>query len=284
MPAPKIIHQLVDRFRDNRDSYKAGEYKEAQVRLEFIDPLFKALGWDIHNEQGYAEAYKDVIHEHSIKIGEATKAPDYCFQIGGKARFYLEAKKPAVNIKEDISPAYQLRRYAWSAKLPLSVLTDFEEFAVYDCRIKPNQHDKASVGRIRYLTFEEYVEQWDELAGIFSKEAVLKGSFDKYADTTKGKRGTTPVDEAFLAEMEEWRKLIAQNLALRNQNLDERGLNFAVQMTLNRIIFLRMCEDRGIEPYGRLQGLLGHADMYKAGLSGCFLPAPHMSPIIWPVG
>jgi predicted type IV restriction endonuclease len=81
---PQQVLDLVDRFDRNRDAYKSGNYNETQVRREFLDPLFKALGWDIDNEQGYAEAYKDVIHEDAIKeVGEATKAPDYYFRIGG---------------------------------------------------------------------------------------------------------------------------------------------------------------------------------------------------------
>ena len=110
--------------------------------------LLQVLGWDIDNEQGYAEAYKDVIHEDAIKIGGRHPRPDYCFRIGGARKFFLEAKKPSVDIKNDASPAFQLRRYAWTSKLPLSILTDFEEFAVYDCRVKPDQKDKASVARI----------------------------------------------------------------------------------------------------------------------------------------
>ena len=133
---PSIVSELVERFRDHREAYHAGRYNETQIRREFIDPLFKALGWDIDNAQGYAEAYKDVIHEDAIKVGGATKAPDYCFRIGGVRKFFVEAKKPSVDIRGEPSPAFQLRRYAWSAKLPLSVLTDFEEFAVYDCRVK----------------------------------------------------------------------------------------------------------------------------------------------------
>ncbi|KKN22876.1 hypothetical protein LCGC14_0910710, partial [marine sediment metagenome] len=121
--SPEVL-ELVKRFSDNTEAYKSGKYNETQIRLEFIDPLFKALGWDVHNEKGYAEAYKDVIHEDAIKIGGYTKAPDYCFRIGGTRKFFLEAKKPSINLKQDISPAYQLRRYAWSAKLPLSILTD----------------------------------------------------------------------------------------------------------------------------------------------------------------
>jgi hypothetical protein len=32
---------------------------ETQVRREFLDPLFKALGWDIDNQQGYRIRYAD---------------------------------------------------------------------------------------------------------------------------------------------------------------------------------------------------------------------------------
>lgn len=139
---PQII-ELVARFNSHLDSYTQPDYKEARVRAEFIDPFFKTLGWDVTNEQGYAEAYKEVVHEDAIRVGRATKAPDYSFRVGGVRKFFVEAKKPAVNIKEDPEPAYQLRLYAWSAKLPLSILTDFEEFAVYDCRVKPCSNGKS---------------------------------------------------------------------------------------------------------------------------------------------
>jgi hypothetical protein len=130
MAVPANVLELADLFRRNADDYRSIHYNEARVRQEFINPLFRCLGWDMDKEQGYAEAYKDVIHEDAIKVGGATKAPDYCFRIGGARKFFLEAKKPAVNIKDDPALAYQLRRYSWSAKLPLSILTDFEEFAV----------------------------------------------------------------------------------------------------------------------------------------------------------
>jgi hypothetical protein len=122
----------------------------------------------------------------------------------------LEAKKPSVNLKDDASPAFQLRRYAWSAKLPLSILTDFDEFAVYDCRVKPVKTDKASTARVFYLTYNEFARRWDEIASVFSREAVLKGSFDKYAESKALKKGTAEVDNAFLREIEFWR----ENLSL----------------------------------------------------------------------
>lgn len=164
MPAPAEIRQIVERFEANLDSYRRGAYNETLLRRDFLDPYFKALGWDIDNSGGYAEAFREVVHEDAIKVGGSTKAPDYSFRIGGRRIFFLEAKKPSVVIKDDPGPAYQLRRYAWSANLPLSILSDFEEFAVYDCRIKPAPGDKPSKGRVLYLTFRDYLDRWDQIA------------------------------------------------------------------------------------------------------------------------
>jgi len=262
MEPKEAVVNLVDRFQRNRDTYRSQGYNETQVRQEFINPFFEALGWDVANRAGYAEPYKDVIHEDAIKVGGATKAPDYCFRIGGTRKFFLEAKKPSVDVKGDIAPAYQLRRYGWSAKLPLSILTDFEEFAVYDCRQRPKPTDGAATGRILYLTYGDYLDRFSEIYDVFARESVLRGSFDKFAESATGKRGTQEVDAAFLAEIEGWREALAKNLALRNPSLSVRDLNFAVQVTIDRIIFLRMCEDRGIEPYAQLQALLNGGRVY----------------------
>ena len=266
MPAPQEIEKLVERFRNNRSAYESSVYKETQVRREFIDPFFKALGWDIDNSADYAEAYKDVVHEDAIQIGGSAKAPDYSFRVGGTRRFFVEAKKPSVNVKDDVPAAYQLRRYAWSAKLPLSILTDFAEFAVYDCRVRPEPSDTPAVTRIMYLGFEDYLRKWDEIAAVFSKEAVLKGSFDRYAADTKIKKGTVEVDVAFLREIEDWRKSLAHNIMVRNKALalSQRDLNFAVQATIDRIVFLRICEDRGLEAYGELRNAASGRDIYSA--------------------
>jgi predicted type IV restriction endonuclease len=261
MPAPQIILELVERFGRNIESYKSGAYNETQVRREFIDPFFEALGWDVNNKEGNAEAYKDVIHEDAVKVSGVTKAPDYSFRIGGQRKFFVEAKKPSVNIKDAPAAAFQVRRYAWSGKLPLSIVTDFDELAVYDCRIKPDQNDKADKARIKYYTYRQYAEKWDEIAAIFSKDAILKGSFDKYAESNKTKRGTAEVDSAFLAEIESWREMLAKNIALRN-TLSVRELNDSVQRIIDRIIFLRIAEDRGIEDYGALRGICNGNNTY----------------------
>ncbi|TAL57404.1 MAG: hypothetical protein EPN85_14195 [Bacteroidetes bacterium] len=255
--AHKKISELVDRFTDQYDSYKKSDYNETLTRRDFIDPFFKVLGWDIDNEEGYAEAYREVIHEDKIKVGGATKAPDYSFRlVGGKRLFFVEAKKPSVVVKDEIPPAYQIRRYGWSAKLPISIVTDFEEFSIYDCTIKPNPTDKASTARIKYLTFREYLKEFDFIWETFSKERVLKGSFDKFVQSDTYKKGTATVDKEFLQSLDSWRTYLATSIALNNKKLDEDEINFAVQQIVDRIIFLRIAEDRSVEPYGQLKEAL----------------------------
>ena len=258
---PDAIKRLVERFDHQRDQLKDPNYNETNLRIDFVNPMFAELGWDIDNHLGYAEQYREVVHEDRLRVAGANKAPDYSFRIGGTRKFFLEAKKPAVDLKNAWEPAYQLRRYAWSAKLPVSLLTDFEEFAVYDCRIRPRQLEKASVARREYITYKQYEEKWDFLEATFSKQAVLRGDFDRYCGSARG-RGAQEFDEVFLEEIEEWRKKLASNLALRNASLDERSLNFAVQRIVDRIIFLRICEDRGIEHVGQLRGLVNSDRIY----------------------
>lgn len=258
------IKSLVERFDEQKEFYKRADYNETQTRRDFIDPFWKALGWDIDNENGYAESYREVIHEDRVKVGGATKAPDYSFRlVGGKRLFFLEAKKPSVAIKSDMQPAYQVRRYGWSAKMPISIITDFEEFAIYDCNAKPKPNDKASNGRIKYLTYDNYISEFDFIWDTFAKERVLRGSFDKYITSDKHKKGTSTVDNEFLQSLDKWRKELALNIALRNKNITEEELNFVVQHTIDRIIFLRIAEDRSVEQYGDLQTDIKSGDFYQ---------------------
>ena len=260
--APDAVKRLVDRFDQDRKVFLSGDYKEEQLRLEFLNPFFTALGWDMDNKQGLSETFKQVIHEESIKVAGASKAPDYTFRIGGRRTFFVEAKKPAVNLAEDLGPAFQLRRYAWTARLPVSILSDFEEFAVYDCRLRPFKTDKPATARTMLLGYQDYATRWDELSGLFSPDAIQRGALERYVESTKTKKGTTAVDDAFLEEISRWREMLAKNIALRNPRLSTRELNFAVQRTIDRLIFLRICEDRGIESYAYLQSLLNGERVY----------------------
>lgn len=245
MTAPEAVHQLVEKFDKGSHAYKHRDYNETQLRVEFVNPLFEALGWDVRDSS-------QVSHETRVLVEGKPKHPDYGFRIGRTTHFYLETKKPALNLKDDPSPAYQLRRYGWSGNLPVSILSDFEEFIIYDCRIQPHKNDPASKGRLRYYRYPEYIDKWDEFESLFSRAAVQNGALRNWIDDEKT-RGALPVDEAFLREMESWREILAKDMALHNRDLNRRQLNLLVQRTIDRIVFFRIAEDRDIELYGRLQ-------------------------------
>ena len=259
----QIIKDLVARFKQNEKSYTSVIYDESNTRTDFIDKFFEALNWDVRNDNGFAERFREVVREDKVVINGQTKAPDYSFRLGGQKIFFVEAKKPSVNIKDDIAPAYQLRRYAYTAKLPLSILTDFEEFAVFDTKIKPNPNDKASAARIQYMRYDQYEENFDYLWNTFSKEAVQTGSFDQYCESGKNKRGTSEIDNELLSTIEKWRLDLAKNIALRNPQLSLRNLNIAVQKIIDRIIFLRIAEDKDMEDLETLKNACNSSDAYN---------------------
>lgn len=273
-PAPVL--KLVKMFLRNRQSYRRPEYREHQLRREFIDPLFESLGWDIHNRAEYAEAYKDVVTELPTRIGGTVRAPDYAFRVGGSPKFLVEAKAPRVDVGTSREGAFQLRRYGFSMGLSLSILTDFEEFAFYDTRSRPSESDDVFKSRVRYFTCKDIEREWRWLEGTFSKDAVLRGELDRFAQEHQCHRGTAGIDGELLVEIERWRELIARNVALRNHDLTVELLNWTVQQLIDRIIFLRIVEDRGIEPYGQLRSAAQQKNVptYRALLE-LFVRADH---------
>ena len=257
MAVPEKILELVERFESDIDKYKSLSYNEEEIKIEFINPLFEALGWDVRNKTNKPASLKEVKFEDSVDVQGRIKNPDYSFRLDRARKFFVEAKKPSVNIEGGLNPAFQLRSYAWSANLPVSIVTDFEEFAVYDCRSEPSKLDKPTKSRLFIIKYYEFEKRWDEIASLFSKESVQKGSLESIP-APKGKK----VDEALLEDISEWREALAVNIEKMNPSLDQKSLNHAVQMTIDRILFLRICEDRSIEDYGRLKKLLDGENAY----------------------
>jgi len=128
------VAKLCRYFTTNHQPFLAPGVNEAHVRQSLVDPLFEALGWDVRNKAMTAPQYREVIPEDSLDVEGRQKAPDYTFRVGTLAKFYAEAKKCAVNISADAGPAFQLRRYGWSARVALSILTYFAELRFYDRR------------------------------------------------------------------------------------------------------------------------------------------------------
>jgi type I restriction-modification system DNA methylase subunit len=264
--AKKQIEKLVKTFDSNPEYFKNAKYfDEKETRNQFIDPFFKALGWNVYNlDPVLPESHKEVIHETDVIVKEKgkkkNKKPDYGFRLNGKELFFVDAKKPSVKLKDDTDPAFQIRRYGWSANHTIAIVTDFEEFALYETIIEPKISDKPNKCLIKYLTYKDYINEFDFIWNLFAKENVYKGSIEAYSKTEK--KGTERIDSKFLNSLENWRKNLAVKIAEENPDISDDELNFIVQQTLDRIIFLRIAEAREIEPYEQLKDCLKGANYY----------------------
>ncbi len=243
MNFPQEVRELVDKFNRNQPKYMSKEYHEADVRNEFVDPFFEALGWAMRDSE-------QIKREGGLRIDDTVKYTDYTFKVANQTVFYVETKKPSVNLYEAAEPAIQLRRYGWNGNIGVGILTNFRQFVVYDCRTQPKPDDGPAVELIHRFTCDEYEKEWPTLVHFFSREAALAGRHHEVFEEERG--GILSVDEVFLRDMEIWRQKLAKDISWRNPDLNLRDLNLVVQRTLDRIVFLRIAEDRKLEPYERL--------------------------------
>ncbi|MCC0563796.1 Eco57I restriction-modification methylase domain-containing protein [Brevibacillus borstelensis] len=261
----KRIKDLVNQFKINYLEYKNGNYNETQLRIDFINPLLEALGWDVFNSKGVSQHLREVIQEDTVNVEDdgiiAKKKPDYALCLYGKRKLYIEVKKPAVHVENSIEPAFQVRRYGWNAQLPVSILTNFDKFIVYDCRYRPTIGEDARIARISVYNFEDILEKFDEIHEKFSAESVYSGKFDEIFSTDEDRAGREAFDRYFLEQIEHWRLMLAENLLTNNFNLKQEEINFLVQRLINRIVFLRICEDRELEKYRGLKEIRSYSEL-----------------------
>jgi type I restriction-modification system DNA methylase subunit len=238
------LQSLISKFEKDKHYYLSKGYPEAQVRLDFLNPFFEALGWDIENKAQKPPHERDVIVELSPEI---TKRPDYNFRINGATKFFVEAKAPSV-VLDDVNHILQAKSYAWSTKeVYFVVLTDFEEFRLYDASLKPNPKfpDEGLIFEFKYTDYLDNIEKLFEL----SRESIKQGSLESLLPRdTKSKRLRIPPDKSFLEDLTEWRTELAKDIHKRNPEFDVKLLNDVVQKLLDRIIFIRIAEDRRIRP------------------------------------
>lgn len=253
------VARLVNAFRTHAADYRRGasDYNETQLRTDFLDPLLRALGWDVDNSKQLPQDLREVVQEMTVEVSEdeRSKKPDYGFRVGRLTKFFLEAKKPSVRVGEHQGAAFQTRRYGFSASHPVAVLSNFDITIVYRTVEPPRENDEPRTGVVARYTFEELLTKFDEIFNTLSREASYGNGFDRAFAPDAPPAGYQQFDEYFLEQIESWRARLASDLAKRNLALTSRELNFFVQKILNRIIFLRICEDRHLERYESLRRL-----------------------------
>jgi len=133
----KIIAERVEEFEKNKAILTKKGHGETNIRSNYIDIMFKALGW---NMKSHYEVVREFSQRDKSTVG-GTKKVDYAFKINGKLKFFIEAKEASVDLEKDKSAIYQAKRYAYSSngKAPIVILTDFEEFRVFNVIKAPDR-------------------------------------------------------------------------------------------------------------------------------------------------
>jgi hypothetical protein len=266
----KELNRLVESFGKRLAELKKPGYAEAQLRDDFLNPFFRALGWDMENRAGLIQQEREVEIESATQIGGGRKRADYLFRTDKRERFVCEAKKPAEELNAKY--AFQTKRYAWNKNVWLGILTDFEEMKVYVVGGKPHL-DEPLVGLWQSWHFRQYPLIARELWDLLAHEKVAAGSVEQLIDslpkkpTGKGKLRqqwlikpdrTRTLDVAFLEFLDETRRDLASDIYKNNDHdlLDGNRLTEACQRIIDRILFLRICEDRDIDTGTTLQSIV----------------------------
>lgn len=231
--AKEKIKTLVEKYEQVRQTGKLRSYTEEETKKDFILPLFKVLGWDVDNKN-------EVSAEESII---SSGRVDYGFYLNDRVKFYVETKKLSVDLhKEEF--ANQAIRYSWNRGATWAILTDFESLKVFNAQdIEKSLADK----KFFEIPYTEYLKRFDQL-WLLSKEAFKDDLLDKEAEKYGKKLQKVSVTSLLYKDLQKCRDILTKYLGQWNPKVDKDLLDEGVQKLLDRLIFIRVAEDRGIEP------------------------------------
>jgi hypothetical protein len=271
------LSTLVESFRRRRPHLKVEGYDEMQLRTDFLNPLWKALGWDVENRARQPQSLREVEVETRVHVGSTKKRVDYAFRIGGLPKFVCEAKKATDDL--GTKSAYQAQRYAFNLKLYVAILTNFESLQMFIVGGRPEERAPFPVHK--QWNFLNYEENAQEIWNLFSKDSVESHSLENLISSLKKKpiggkaregwlwvpERIRTVDQEFLEYIEERREDLAKGLIQNNtrKRWTEDSMNECVQRILDRILFIRICEDRDIDTGRSLDAILDEWEQIRVG-------------------
>lgn len=225
----------------------SSSYQESEVRSEFIDPLLESLGWDVNNKSGVIHSAREVLREESQRAENSTaKKPDYTLRIMAQRKVFVEAKKPSVDILTSKESVQQARSYGYTAGHPIVILTNYRNLAIYDTSQPPQEADPTEAFRIFSCSFNEYESKFDQIYDLIGRESVNKPSWLEDIVSNQASRAI-PADVTLLSQISNWKIEIAEDVLSRYPDLPSAHVDELAQKLINRLLFIRMCEDRGIE-------------------------------------
>jgi len=254
------LSQLINKYTSYKKEGRLDLTSEETMRT-WINELLAIFNWDVMDTSQILQE-KILSKEEKAKLKEINSTstrPDYSFKMGNQKLTFLDAKALNVNIKSSKKSAFQIKSYGWSISAPCAFLTNFEEFAIYDCSYIPNQNQEANLGRI-YLKIENYIDNFEILEKHLLRENILNGSLSKLYETTS--KSIKTIDTVFAEQLSNFRLSLANNLLENNSMLINGNLellSYLTQVIINRVLFIRICEARRVEKDGLL------IDFYNSG-------------------
>jgi type I restriction-modification system DNA methylase subunit len=259
--AKLALSGLINEFSklDKKGSLKG--QSEATAR-SWVEKFLRIFDWDSSNPHQVRQEYR-IQGRAARKLkseGTSHRRPDYCLLSNSQRLLYIDAKKFDADIKNDSGIAYQVRCYGWSEGFKVSYAFDFEELAIYDCRIRPKDSDEADIARVLYLHHSEYLDKFDTLWEYFSRKAIDTGSLARLLPDDAKPKGSKTLDQDFEENLSSWRKELAKSILRYGKIRDADLISAASQRILDRIVFLRICEEFGFEELGTLLEMGQHED------------------------
>lgn len=270
MDAREQLKALIEKYIQYKKEKKTKELSEESTR-SWINEFLEIFDWDVLNIQ-QVQQEKIVDDSQKDKLDEINSShtkPDYSLMNGASVKAYLDAKNPDVDIFKNKDAAFQVRSYGWSAGLPCSFLTNFEQMVIFDCRYAPQKGEDAGVAAIQ-ISIDHYISRFDELNNHFNRHLVYGNNLQKLYSSEKVE-GSKTLDSTFNKLLSDFRLQLANELYVNNPNiLDEDELNYYVQIILDRIVFIRVCESRKIEKEGLLLEFL-KKDFWNEFKKSCYV-------------
>lgn len=252
------LTELIDQYNQFKEQGRLDLTSEETIRT-WLNELLTIFGWDVRDtsqilqEKVLSKAEK----ERLIEIGSRNTRPDYTFKVAKQKLTFLDAKDITVSIERDADAAFQIKSYGWSILAPCAFISNFEEFAIYDCTYTPEQGQAPNIGRL-YFTINDYVDNFELLDEHLFKENIYKGKLNEiYSATLRDNRYLEKIspDLKFAQQLSDFRLLLAGDILKNNaayiQN-NSANLSYIVQVIINRILFIRVCEARKVEEEGLL--------------------------------
>jgi len=237
--AKELIDERIKFYKKIVEENRINTYNEESTKKDFILPLFKALGWKTDDSS-------EVTAEEKI----SKKRVDYGFRINGIPKFYLEAKPLKENL-ENPTFVEQAINYAWLKGCTWAVLTNFESVGIFNAEWKAIHPLHSHLKTIYYY---EFLDRFDDL-WLLSKESFKNDLLDKEAEKWAKKTKKVPVDKQLLDDFTRFRESLSKNITKLNKDISETELDESIQRILDRLIFIRNCEDRELEAKNLLSNL-----------------------------